>query len=40
MSEVLKGQSLAYLGDTFSTRYLSSQLFSNQMVVNQSARLP
>lgn len=40
MSEVLKGQSQAYLGDTFSTRYLSSQLFSNQMVVNQSARLP
>ncbi|MHC8383983.1 transporter substrate-binding domain-containing protein [Pseudomonas sp. LB3P14] len=40
MASVLNGQSQAYLGDTFSTRYLSGQLLSNQLVVNQSARLP
>ncbi|MBB4864074.1 two-component system sensor histidine kinase EvgS [Pseudomonas nitritireducens] len=40
MAAVLTGEADVYLGDTFSTHYLSSQLFSNQLVVNQSAQLP
>ena len=40
MAMVLSGKSQAFLGDTLSSRYLSAQLFSNQLVVNQSARLP
>ena len=39
MSSVLSGKSQAFMGDTFSSRYLSAQLFSNQLVVNQSASL-
>lgn len=39
MSAVLSGKSQAFMGDTFSSRYLSAQLFSNQLVVNQSTRL-
>ncbi|WP_433885106.1 ATP-binding protein [Pseudomonas vranovensis] len=40
MASVLTGDADVYLGDTFSTSYLSSQLFSNQLEVNQSTRLP
>lgn len=37
MASVLTGETNAYLGDTYSTYYMSSQLFSNQLVVNQNA---
>lgn len=40
MASVLAGDADVYLGDTLSTAYLSSKLFNNQLVVNQSARLP
>ena len=40
MASLLDGESDIYLGDTLATYYLSSQLFSNQLVVNHSARLP
>lgn len=40
MASVLIDTNDVYLGDTLSTYYLSSQLFSNQLEVNQSARLP
>ncbi|WP_259745528.1 ATP-binding protein [Pseudomonas protegens] len=40
MASVLDGESDAYLGDTLSTRYLSSQLFSSQLVVNISRLRP
>lgn len=40
MASVLAGDNDAYLGDTLSTYYLSSQLFSVQFEINQSTRLP
>ncbi|NBF05702.1 transporter substrate-binding domain-containing protein [Pseudomonas sp. Fl5BN2] len=40
MASVLDGESDVYLGDTLSTSYLSSQLFSRQLVVNVSAQRP
>lgn len=40
MASVLNGDNDVFLGDTVSTEYLSSQLFSNQFVINQSAKLP
>ncbi|MFO2465648.1 transporter substrate-binding domain-containing protein [Pseudomonas sp. 15FMM2] len=40
MASVLTGDNDAYLGDTLSTYYLSSQLFSVQFEINQSTRLP
>lgn len=40
MASVLNGENDVFLGDTVSTEYLSSQLFSNQFVINQSAKLP
>lgn len=40
MASVLKGENDVFLGDTLATHYLSSQLFSSQLVINQSARLP
>lgn len=40
MASVLSGDADVYLGDTLSTFYLSSKLFNNRLVVNQSARLP
>lgn len=39
MSSVLTGENQVFLGDTLSTHYLSSQIFSSQLVVNQSAKL-
>ncbi|WP_458375679.1 ATP-binding protein [Pseudomonas pergaminensis] len=35
LASVLIGDTEVYLGDTYSTNYMSSQLFSNQLVVNQ-----
>lgn len=40
MVSVLSGENDVFLGDELSSLYLSSQLFSNQLVVNQSAKLP
>lgn len=40
MASVLNGENDVFLGDTLSTEYLSSQLFSNQFVINQSEKLP
>lgn len=40
IASVLNGESQLYLGDTFSTRTLLAQFFSNQLVINQSAGLP
>lgn len=40
MASLLSGESQVYLGDTLATHYVSNQLFSNQLVVNHSARLP
>ncbi|MGE8443931.1 MAG: transporter substrate-binding domain-containing protein, partial [Comamonas testosteroni] len=40
MASVLNGENDVFLGDTLSSEYLSSQLFSNQFVINQSAKLP
>lgn len=40
MASVLTGDTDVYLGDTVSTLYLSSQLFSNQLGVSHSARQP
>lgn len=40
MASVLTGENDMFLGDKLSTRYLSSQLFSSQLVVNQSGKLP
>ncbi len=40
MVSVLSGENDVFLGDELSTLYLSSQLFSNQMVVSQSDGLP
>ena len=40
MAAVLTGDADVFLGDTLSTHYLSSQLFSNQLAINQSAQLP
>lgn len=40
MASVLTGENDVFLGDTLATHYLSSQLFSSQLVINQSARLP
>ncbi|WP_139832627.1 ATP-binding protein [Pseudomonas sp. B26(2017)] len=40
MASVLTGENDVFLGDTLSSHYLSSQLFSSQLVVNQSAKLP
>ena len=40
MASVLTGDNDVYLGDTLSTYYLSSQLFSVQFEINQSTRLP
>lgn len=40
MSAVLMGDVDVYLGDTFSTQYLSRKLFSNQIVVNQTIQFP
>lgn len=40
MAAVLTGDTDVYLGDTLSSYYLSSQLFSNQLEVNQSNRQP
>lgn len=40
MAAVLTGDTDVYLGDTLSSYYLSSQLFSNQLEVNQSTRQP
>lgn len=40
MGSVLDGDADIYLGDSLSTRYLSSQLFSDQLVISHSARLP
>jgi len=40
MASVLTGDSDVFLGDTLATHYLSSQLFSSQLVINQSATLP
>ncbi len=37
---VLNGENDVFLGDELSTNFLSSQLFSNQMVINQSEGLP
>jgi len=35
LASVLTGDTDVYLGDTYSTNYMSSQLFSNQLEVNQ-----
>ncbi|ROM28445.1 histidine kinase [Pseudomonas protegens] len=40
MGSVLDGDADIYLGDSLSTGYLSSQLFSDQLVISHSARLP
>ncbi|EKA30437.1 sensor histidine kinase/response regulator [Pseudomonas aeruginosa ATCC 14886] len=40
MASVLKGENDVFLGDTLATNYLSSQLFSSQLVINQSTKLP
>ncbi|WP_240963540.1 ATP-binding protein [Pseudomonas umsongensis] len=40
MASVLTGDNDVYLGDTLSTYYLSSQLFSIHFEINQSTRLP
>ena len=40
MTSVLIGDNDVYLGDTLSTYYLSSQLFSVQFEIKQSTRLP
>ncbi|SDY57616.1 ATP-binding protein [Pseudomonas sp. NFIX28] len=40
MASVLSGENDVFLGDELSTHFLSSQLFSNQLVVNQSVKLP
>lgn len=40
MASVLNGENDVFLGDTLSSKYLSSQLFSNQFVINQSEQLP
>ncbi|MGW7774082.1 ATP-binding protein [Pseudomonas machongensis] len=40
MASVLTGENDVFLGDALTTRYLSGQLFSNQLVINQSATLP
>ncbi|MDD1141012.1 transporter substrate-binding domain-containing protein [Pseudomonas sp. TNT2022 ID233] len=37
MTSLLTGEADVYLGDTYSTYFLSSQLFSNQLVVSQYA---
>ncbi|MBD8557125.1 transporter substrate-binding domain-containing protein [Pseudomonas fluorescens] len=40
MASVLTGDTDVYLGDVFSTYYLSNQLFSNQLEVSQRVRQP
>ncbi|WP_426352082.1 ATP-binding protein [Pseudomonas wayambapalatensis] len=40
MASVMTGENDVFLGDTLATHYLSSQLFSSQLVINQSATLP
>lgn len=40
MASLMSGESQVYLGDTLGTHYVSNQLFSNQLVVNHSAKLP
>ncbi|MNJ23878.1 Virulence sensor protein BvgS precursor [compost metagenome] len=40
MASVLTGETDVYLGDIFSTYYLSNQLFSNQLEVSQRVRQP
>ncbi|SFB39616.1 two-component system, NarL family, sensor histidine kinase EvgS [Pseudomonas simiae] len=40
MASVMTGENDVFLGDTLATHYLSSQLFSSQLVLNQSATLP
>lgn len=40
MASVIAGESDLYLGDTLATYYVSSHLFSNQLVVNHGTKLP